>query len=64
MEPKVQISHLSPTEYLLDVVERVIHIMDVEPTNLQQLFDAFVTIWMHIECTLTTLCNKDLKADL
>lgn len=44
MKPKVQISHLGPTEYLLDVVEREIHIMAVEPTNLQQLFDAFMTI--------------------
>lgn len=44
MKPKVQISHLGPTEYFLDVVEREIHIMDVEPTNLQQLFDAFMTI--------------------
>ncbi len=28
---------LNPIEHLWDVVEREIHIMDVQPTNLQQL---------------------------
>ncbi len=30
---------------LWDVVEREIHIMDVQPTNLQQPCDAIMTIW-------------------
>ncbi len=39
-------------EHLWDVVEREIHIMDVQPTNLQQLHDAIVSIWTKIseEC--------------
>ncbi len=35
---------LNPTEHLWDVVEREIHIMDVQPTNLQQLRDAIKSI--------------------
>ncbi len=36
----------------LDVVEREICIMDVEPTNLQQLHDAIMSVWTKIyeEC--------------
>ncbi len=43
---------LNPIEHLWDVVEREIHIMDVQPTNLQQLCDAIVSIWTKIseEC--------------
>ncbi len=43
---------LNPIEHLWDVVEREIHIMDVQPTNLQQLRDAFMPIWTSIseEC--------------
>ncbi len=43
---------LSPIEHLWDVVEREIHIMDVQTTNLQQLCDAIMTIWTKIseEC--------------
>ena len=43
---------LNPIEHLWDVVERVIQIMDVQPTNLQQLRDAFMSIWSKIseEC--------------
>ncbi len=43
---------LSPIEHLWDVVEREIHIMDVQPTNLQQLRDAIMSIWTKIseEC--------------
>ncbi len=43
---------LNPIEHLWDVVEREIHIMDVQPTNLQQLRDAIVPIWTNIseEC--------------
>ncbi len=35
---------LNPIEHLWDVEEREIHIMDVQPTNLQQLRDAIVSI--------------------
>ncbi len=39
-------------EQLWDVVKREIHIMDVQPTNLQQLCDAIMSIWTKIseEC--------------
>jgi len=35
---------LNPIEHLWDVLEREIHIMDMEPTNLQQLCEAIMTI--------------------
>ncbi len=43
---------LNPIEHLWNVVEREIHIMDVQPTNLQQLRDAIMSIWTNIseEC--------------
>ncbi len=43
---------LNPVEHICDVVEREIHIMDVQPTNLQQLRDAIMSIWTKIseEC--------------
>ncbi len=43
---------LNPIEQLWDVVEREIHIMDVQTTNLQQLCDAIMSIWTKIseEC--------------
>ncbi len=43
---------LNPIEHLWDVVEREIHIMDVQPTNLQKLCDAIMSIWSKIseEC--------------
>ncbi len=43
---------LNPIEHFWDVVEREIHIMDVQPTNLQQLCDAIMSIWTKIseEC--------------
>ncbi len=43
---------LSPIEHLWDVVEREIHIMDVQLTNLQKLRDAIMSIWTKIskEC--------------
>ncbi len=43
---------LNPIEHLWDVVEREIHIMDVQPINLQQLRDAIMSIWTKIseEC--------------
>ncbi len=39
---------LNPIEHLWDVVKREIHIMDVQPTNLQQLRDAIISIWTKI----------------
>ncbi len=43
---------LNPIEHFWDVVEREIHIMDVQPTNLQQLRDTIMSIWTKIseEC--------------
>ncbi len=43
---------LSPIEHLWDLVEQEIRIMDVQPTNLQQLRDAIMSIWTKIseEC--------------
>ncbi len=43
---------LNPIEHLWDVVEREIHIMDIQPTNLQQLRDAIMSILTNIseEC--------------
>ncbi len=43
---------LNLIEHLWDVVEREIHIMDLQPTNLQQLDDAIMSIWTKIseEC--------------
>ncbi len=43
---------LNPIEHLWDVVEREIHIIDVQTTNLQQLCDAIISIWTKIseEC--------------
>ncbi len=56
---------LNPIEHLWDVVEREIHIMDVQTTNLQQLCDAIISIWTNIseECfnTLLNLCHEELR---
>ncbi len=43
---------LNPIEHLLDVVEREICIMDVQPTNLQTLRDAIMSKWtkISVEC--------------
>ncbi len=43
---------LNPIEHLCDVVEREIHIMDVQTTNQQQLCDVIMIIWTKIseEC--------------
>ncbi len=43
---------LNLIEHLWDMVEQEIHIMDVQPTNLQQLRDAIMSIWTKIseEC--------------
>ncbi len=47
-----QSPNLNPIEHLWDVVEREICILDVQPTNLQQLRDAIMSIWTKIseEC--------------
>ncbi len=39
-------------DHLWDMVEQEIHIMDVQPTDLQQLHDAIMSIWTKIseEC--------------
>ncbi len=39
-----QLPDLNPIEHLWDVLEREIRIMDVQPTNLQQLRDAIMSI--------------------
>jgi len=41
----LQSPDLSPTEHLWDVLEREIGIIDVQPTHLQQLRDAVMSIW-------------------
>ncbi len=50
---------LNPIEHLWDVVEREIHIMDVQLKNLQQMCDAIMTIWTKIseECFQHLLLN-------
>ena len=50
----LQSPDLSPTEQLWDVVERDIRILDVQPTHLQQLRDAVISIWTKIseECSV------------
>ncbi len=56
---------LNPIEHLWDVVEREIHIMDVQPTNLQQLCDAIMTIWpkylRNVYNTLLNLCHEEIR---
>lgn len=37
--------HLSQTEHRWDVVKQEIHIVDVQPSNLQQPSDAIMSIW-------------------
>ncbi len=56
---------LNPVEHLWDVVEREINIMDVQPTNLQQLRDAIISIWpkslRNVSNTLLNLCHDELR---
>ncbi len=56
---------LNPIEHLWDVMEREIHIMDVQPTNLQQLRDAIISIWpkslSNVSNTLLNLCHEELR---
>ncbi len=47
---------LNPIEHRWDLVEREIHIMDVQPTNLQQLRDAIMSIWTKISGIYPTPC--------
>ncbi len=56
---------LNPIEHLWDVVEREIRIMDVQPTNLQQLRDAIMSIWTKIsEEHLVESMPQRIKATL
>ncbi len=59
---------LNPIEHIWDVVERQIRIMDVQPTNLQQLCDAIMSIWTKIseECfqQLVESMSRRIKAVL
>jgi len=43
---------LNPIEHLWDVEKWEIQILDVQPTNLQKLYDDFMSIWTQIteEC--------------
>ncbi len=63
-----QSSDLNPIEHLWDVVEREIRIMDVQPTNLQQLCDAIMSIRTKIsaECLqhLVESIPRSIKAVL
>ncbi len=43
-----QSQDLNSIEHFWDVVEREIRIMDLQPTNLQQLRDAIMSIWTKI----------------
>ncbi len=57
---------LNLIEHLWDVVEREIYIMDVQPTNLQQLRDAIMSIWTKIseECFQHLHSKKNILQDL
>ncbi len=56
---------LNPIEHFWDVVEREIHIMDAQLTNLQQLCDAIMSIWpkslRNVSNTLLNLCHEELR---
>ncbi len=56
---------LNPIEHFWDVVEREIHIMDAQLTNLQQLRDAIMSIWpkslRNVSNTLLNLCHEELR---
>ncbi len=54
---------LNPIEHLWDVVEREIHILDVQPTNLQQLRDAIMSIcFQHLVESMPRRIKAVLKA--
>lgn len=48
----VTILYLSPVEHLWDVVEQEVCFIDVQQTNLQQLYDVIMSVWTNIsvEC--------------
>ncbi len=56
---------LNPIEHLWDVVEQEICIMDAQPTNLQQLCDAIMSIWpkslRNVSNTLLNICHEELR---
>ncbi len=56
---------LNPIQHLWDVVEQEIRIMDAQPTNLQQLCDAIMSIWpksqRNVSNTLLNLCHEESK---
>ncbi len=49
---------LNPIEHLWDVVEREIRIIIVQPTNLEQLHYAIMSVWTKI---LLSLCHEVLR---
>ncbi len=55
----------NPTEHVWDTVEQKTRIMDVQATNLQQMHDAFMSLWTKIslEClsNLLNLCHGALR---
>ncbi len=55
---------LNPIEHLWDAVEREIRIMDVQPTNLQQLRDAIMLIWTKCFQHLAESMPRRIKAVL
>lgn len=55
----------NPVEHLKDMVEQEIHIMEVQLSNLQQLCDAVMLIWIkslsNFSNTLLKVCHKELR---
>ena len=56
---------LNSREHICDVVHQDIHILDMQPTNLQQLRDAIMSTWTKIseECfnILLKVCLEELR---
>lgn len=56
---------LNPIEHLWDVLEHEIPIMDVQPTNLQKLHDAIMSIGIkifeNVFSALLNLCHEGLR---
>ncbi len=61
----LQSPDINPIEHLWDVVEREIHIMVLQLTNLQQLRDAIVSYGSKsqrdVSNTLLNLCHEELR---
>ncbi len=55
---------LNPIEHIWDAVEWEIRIMDVQPTNLQQLRDAIMLIWTKCFQHLAESMPRRIKAVL